>query len=75
MKEFSLYKIRFFDHHIGEENEIVIDAVGFFIKENDRYAIFSHWLVDTKCEETKMSNLEKFALVKNCIISCKEIKH
>ena len=67
--KYQLYKVRFFDHCVNIDKEMVIEAVGFFIKSTRNAYVFSHWLVQSKDKEIVRNNLEPFTLIKKAIIS------
>lgn len=68
LEKYRPYIVHFFDHCIGDCDEIEIFALGYFIKETKNCYIFSHWLIQNQKEETIMNNLEPFSLVKKAII-------
>ena len=66
------YHIKFYDHFIGENEELTFDFIGFFTDENKNYAFFSNWKSDDK--EARGDHDEKNGIVKSLIFYVKEIK-
>lgn len=66
-KEGKLYYIRFEDHAFGIKKVMMIEAVGWCIKESDTFAVFSPWVVDDLDKEVVDDNHEPFTVVKSCI--------
>lgn len=72
--KYRLYKIKFHDHTINMQEEMIIEAVGFFVKSTRNAYVFSHWLVRHEDRSVVEDNLEPFAIVKKAILSIEEIK-
>ena len=68
------YKITFFDHSIGLGEEILIHAVGYYIKATNNAYVFSHWLVKHKDNTIVQDNLEPFAIVKKAIVKIEKLR-
>jgi len=77
LKKNCLYCVQFFDHFIGGEDEIVVNFVGYFIRNsaNNKYHIFSHWIIESSDEQLVDNNLEPCAILKSTIIGIEEIKN
>lgn len=68
-----LYKIRFHDHSVGCDEDIICEAVGWCMEQSDVSAKFTYWLIDSDCQETVNNNVEVFKVVKSAIISKRKI--
>lgn len=66
----GIYKIKFYDHSLGDEPAIM-NVVGWLVDENEQSVTFSHWLMDTDCKDEQRDNMEFSCILKNCIIKKK----
>ena len=74
LQKYRLYKITFFDHAVNIDKEILITAVGFYIKATSHAYVFSHWLVRHSDRTIVEDNLEPFAIVKKAIVKIETFK-
>lgn len=72
-KEGELYLIRFYDHSIGEDKELEIEAVGWFFEETKLSVSFTSWRVDTEDKDLEKDNREPFHVLKSAIISVRKL--
>jgi len=63
----SAYTIRFLDHSVGMKEAMVIDVVGWCIKDEPKYAVFTSWKIDHEDESIVEHNHEPFSIIKSCI--------
>lgn len=74
LTKYKPYSVKFYDHYIGGDHEIVCQILGYFYSETKNYYTFTHWLVvDSDCETTIETNIEKTSLLKNAIIEIKSL--
>lgn len=69
-----MYKITFLDHFIGDADEMIFQAVGFYLYSNENFHIFSHWLLDSENFDDVEANLEPFGVIKGTVLSMEELK-
>jgi len=70
----KLYKIRFYDHCIGNhEGPIICEVAGWIIGETSTHLQLSYWIVDTKDEQVKKDNIEPISIIKSCIIRSRKL--
>ena len=63
----ALYYIKFLDHSVGLKESMVISAVGWCIKNEKDYAVFTSWEVESDDQEIIDNNHEPFTIIKSCI--------
>jgi aromatic ring-cleaving dioxygenase len=68
----GIYRIKFYDHALGEEPAIM-NVVGWLIEESKTSVILSHWLMDTDDRDEQRDNMEFSCILKNCIIKKKRL--
>ena len=65
----KLYKIRFYDHCIGNhKGPVTCEVVGWIISEDETELRLTYWVVDTEDEQVKKDNIEPISIIKSCII-------
>ena len=70
----SVYRIKFYDHCIGQDEAVICECIGWLEKENDLSIVLNSWRVLTKDEETKNNNRELTTILKSCIISKRKLR-
>ena len=63
-----LYQIRFLDHSVGLKKAMEIEAVGWCIKDEGKYAVFTSWQVDDDDTSVVEDNHEPFSIIKSCVV-------
>jgi hypothetical protein len=61
------YKIQFLDHSVGMKEAMVIDVIGWCVKDSAKFAVFSAWKVDHEDAAIVEHNHEPFSIIKSCI--------
>lgn len=70
----KLYKIRFYDHCIGDAKDpIVCEVCGWVMYESPIELKLTYWVVDTKDEQVKKDNIEPISIIKSCIIRSRKL--
>jgi len=64
----KMYKIRFYDHCIGQSDKMICEVVGWVLKDEPEHVVLSSWMVDTKDAQIKKDNVEPISIIKSCII-------
>lgn len=62
------YKVRFYDHAIGDETGVICEIMAWYLHDDDAFHVFTTWLVDSEDEETVLDNLETTAIIKGTVI-------
>lgn len=70
----KLYYLKFKDHSAGIKNIMIIEAVGWVVKDEKDYVVFTSWLVNNDDKEIVDNNHEPFSIVKSCIIKKRLLK-
>lgn len=66
-KEGQLYYIKFYDHSVGLKDAMTIEAVGWAIKDESKYVVFTSWKVLSDDTDITDNNHEPFSIIKSCI--------
>lgn len=66
--------IKFWDHCTGALSPQICEILGFVIEETDEHIGLSYWIPQTKCNDEFNGNLEKFCILKSCIIKKRNLK-
>ena len=66
--------LKFWDHCTGSLRPQLCEIVGFVIEETDNHIGLSFWIPQTKDDEEFNHNLEKFCILKSCIVKKRNIK-
>ena len=73
-EKYKLYKIRFYDHCIGQAKEpIICEVCGWVISESNVELKLTYWLVDSEDEQIKKDNIEPISIIKSCIIRSRKL--
>jgi hypothetical protein len=67
-KKDKLYYIKFLDHFINGDNEMVCETVGWVLSQNTKSVTIATWRNVTDDKETFENNLEKTTIIKSCIL-------
>lgn len=66
-KKDKLYYIKFLDHSVGIKDAMVIEAVGWVVKDASNYVVFTSWKVLSDDTDVVDNNHEPFSIIKSCI--------
>ena len=70
----KLYKIRFYDHCIGNhKGPVICEVAGWIIEEDATELRLTYWVVDTEDDQVKKDNIEPISIIKSCIIRSRKL--
>lgn len=70
----KLYKIRFYDHCIGDhKGPVVCEVCGWILSEDATELKLTYWVVDTADDQVKKDNIEPISIIKSCIIRSRKL--
>ena len=73
LKEGRLYKVRFYDHAIGELGAIECEICVWYVRDDSHQYIFNWWNCISNDPQVTLDNMEIVGIVKKAIISVTEL--
>lgn len=74
-KKDKLYYIKFLDHSVGLKDAMIIEAVGWCVKDDPKYVVFTSWKVLSDDQDVVDNNHEPFSIIKSCIKKKKQLSY
>lgn len=68
----KLYKVRFYDHCIGQNSKMICEVVGWITEDLKDHIVLTFWRVDTKDAAVARENIEPASIIKSTILSSRK---
>ena len=72
-KKGSLYKIRFLDHCVGQDESMLCEVAGWVLKETEEIVVVTYWQVISDDKTIVEENIEPVTIIKSTIISKRKL--
>jgi len=67
-KKGKLYKIKFYDHCIGQDKKMICEVIGWLLQNDKKHIVITYWRVNSNDKDIKKDNVEPVSIIKSCII-------